>query len=186
MEGFPYSGLHLFTGSQGAGKTLKMMDVVHNILKEYPDVMVVSNICLHGINYFPYTGLDDFEKYDNGINGIIFIIDEIHTLFSSLESANMPVSTLTVWSQNRKNRRIILGTSQRFNRCAKGLREQCKWHIECRSGLLGFMRYRIIDASLYDDRGNLPPEERPPYFSWYVPKKEVMDSYDTGEVVRRV
>lgn len=69
---------------------------------------------------FHYTGIECFSKYNNGSKGLIFIIDEIQTLYSSLESAKMPVTDLTVWSQNRKNKRVILGTSQRFFSCDKG------------------------------------------------------------------
>lgn len=112
------------------------MHCINGILDEYPDCMLVSNINIYGRNAIPYSGIKDFEKYNNGDQGIIFLIDEIHTLFSSLESQNMPVSTLTVWSQNRKNRRLILGTSQRFTRAAKGLREQTTWHYDCKREII--------------------------------------------------
>ena len=110
---FPYNGLWLFTGAQGYGKTLLLMHVLHEMSREFPDALIVSNISIYGIPSFPYTGISDFEKYNNGSKGVIFVIDEIHTLFNSLESEKMPLSTVQVWSQNRKNRRVILGTSQR-------------------------------------------------------------------------
>lgn len=185
FDGFSYDGIHIFTGPQGSGKTLKLMHVVDTMIKEYPEALIVSNIQLYGIDFIPYTGIECFEKINNGKNGIIFIIDEIQTLFSSLESKDMPVSTLTVWSQNRKNRRVILGTSQRYNRVAKGLREQTKYHIECHEGLGGFFKYRIIDASEYDEQGKLPLDYKMPRWAWYVPRPDVMDSYDTYEVVKR-
>lgn len=185
FDGFPYQGIQIFTGEQGAGKTLKMMHVLHRMRKEYSDVLVVSNMTLNDIDYIPYQGIDQLQRLNNGTKGIIYVIDEIQTLFSSLESKNMPPSTLTVWSQNRKNRRVILGTTQRFTRVAKGIREQVAYHIECASPIFGLFRYRVIDAALYDENGKLPADARPPHFSFYVPKLSVMDSYDTGEVIVR-
>lgn len=186
---FPYLGLWIFSGQQGSGKTLLAMHCVKGILEEYPDAMLVSNINVYGLNAIPYSGITDFDRYNNGDRGIIFLIDEIHTLFSSLESKNMPVSTLTVWSQNRKNRRLILGTSQRFTRAAKGLREQTTWHYACRREidipLLGWtcFPYKVYDGEDYDDEGNFVGEE--PHMKFYFPQKEVFRAYNTKEVVKR-
>ena len=132
----------------------------------------------------PYKGVEDFDKYNNGKDGIIFVIDEIHTLFNSLESKGMPLSTMQVWCQNRKNRRLILGTSQKFKRVAKGVREQATWNYECKKGLAGLLySYRVFDGSEYDEDGNYTDEE--PKRNFYVPKVSVMRMYNTLEVVKR-
>lgn len=179
---FGYQGLWIFSGSQGSGKTLLMMHLVSQMHEEYPDAIIVSNISIFGLPCVPFTGVSDFEKYKNGEKGCIFVIDEIHTLWSSLQSAKMPESTLTVWSQNRKNRRVILGTSQRFTRVAKGIREQTIYNYECRRPILCLYGYRIIEADLYDDQGKFIGE-KPPIWSWYVPRVNVMRMYNTLEVV---
>lgn len=137
-DGFQFSGLWTFSGSQGSGKTLLMMHLLKQVLEQSPNAIVISNISIYGIPSIPYTDIEDFEKYTNGKDGAIFVIDEIHTLFNSLESKNMPLSTMQVWCQNRKNRRLILGTSQRFTRVAKGVREQTTFNYECRKGIGGF------------------------------------------------
>lgn len=180
---FPYSGLWLFTGAQGNGKTLLLMHVLSEMIKEYPDALVVSNISIYGIPCIPYTGIKDFDKYSNGEKGIIFVIDEIHTLFNSLESEKMPLSTVQVWSQNRKNRRVILGTSQRFNRVAKAIREQTKLLYVCYPPFLSFRSYSCFDATLFNDDGEYtgPRESR----HFYVPSFNIMTKYNTLEVVKR-
>lgn len=183
-DGFQYAGLWCFSGSQGSGKTLLMMHLLKQVLEDSPNAIVVSNISIYGVPSYPYTGIDDFEKYANGRDGCIFVIDEIHTLFNSLESAKMPLSQMQVWCQNRKNRRLILGTSQRFNRVAKGVREQTTWNYECRKGLAGILySYRVFDGSDYDDSGNYTGEE--PKREFYVPNVSVMRMYNTLEVVKR-
>lgn len=187
-DGFPYGGLWVFTGAQGAGKTLLLMHMVREIHEEYPKALIVTNISVFGIPCIPYTGIGDFDKYVNGADGVIFIIDEIHTLFSSLESAKMPLSQVTVWCQNRKNRRLILGTTQRYTRMAKPVREQVTWHYECRRPWLWVLyRYRVLDGAKYDDAGKyiLDEDEKAPHYRIYVPSLSSMLMYNTLEVVHR-
>lgn len=187
-SGFPYAGMWIFSGQQGSGKTLLMMHLLKQIIDQYPKALIVSNISIYGVPSIPYTGIDDFEKYKNGPDGVIFVIDEIHILFNALESANMPLSTMQVWAQNRKNRRLILGTSQRFNRVAKGVREQTTWNYECRRPLLCLIySYRVLDGANYDDNGKYIVEDDGdmPRRHFYIPKVSVMRMYNTLEVVRR-
>lgn len=180
---FPYDGIYVWTGSQGAGKTLCMMHFVRALYEEFPDIMIVSNISIFGLPCVPYTGVKDFTKYNNGEKGIVFIIDEIQTLFSSLQSANMPESQISVWSQNRKNRRCIFGTSQRFGRIAKPIREQTRYNIECRRSFFHVFPYRIYDGDCYDENGVYQDET--PSLHFYVPRMDVMTMYNTLEVVRK-
>lgn len=183
-EPFPYAGMWLFSGSQGSGKTLLMMHLLKQITEQCPDALIISNISIYGVPSIPYTGVEDFEKYHNGNKGIIFVIDEIHTLFNSLESKGMPLSTMQVWCQNRKNRRLILGTSQRFNRVSKGVREQATWNYSCKKGIGGLLySYRVYDGASYDENGKYTEDE--PKLNFYVPKVSVMRMYNTLEVVKR-
>lgn len=183
-DGFQFAGLWTFSGSQGSGKTLLMMHLLKEVLKQSPNAIVVSNISIYGVPSIPYTDIEDFEKYTNGRDGVIFVIDEIHTLFNSLESKNMPLSTMQVWCQNRKNRRLILGTSQRFTRVAKGVREQTTFNYECKKGIGGFLySYRVYLGDEYDDNGHYVGDEPKRHF--YVPQVSVMRMYNTLEVVRR-
>lgn len=187
-DGFPYAGMWIFSGQQGSGKTLLMMHCLKDIIEQYPDVVVVSNINIYGVPAIPYRGVEDFEKYNNGSKGIIFVIDEIHILFNSLESKGMPLTTMQVWAQNRKNRRLILGTSQRFNRVAKGVREQTTWNYECSRPILNrIFSYCVKDGANYDDKGNyvLNDGEDMPKRHFYIPKVSVMRMYNTLEVVSR-
>lgn len=183
-DGFCYSGMWVFSGAQGSGKTLLMMHLVKKIVEEFPNVRILSNISIYGIPCIPYTDIDDIEKYANGKDGLIVILDEIHTLFNSLESKGMPLSTMQVWCQNRKNRRLILGTSQRFTRVSKGVREQTTFNYECRKAIASLLySYKVYDGADYDDDGKYVGEE--PARHWYIPKVSVMRMYNTMEVVKR-
>lgn len=188
-DGFPYGGQWIFSGVQRSGKTLLLMHMVKTIVEQYPKCLVVSNISIFGIPCIPYTGPEDFEKYKNGKDGVIFVLDEIQALYSSMESKNMPLSLIQVWSQSSKNRRLILGTTQRYSRAAKAVREQTSYHYECRRPLfLIAYRYRVLDGANYDDQGNynVPEGDKMPRFSIYIPQLRVMTMYNTLEVVKRV
>ena len=187
-DGFPYGGQWVFSGVQRSGKTLLLMHLVKQIIEQYPKVMVVSNISIFGVPCIPYQGPEDFEKYKNGKDGVIFILDEIQALYSSMESRKMPLSLIQVWSQSSKNRRLILGTTQRYSRAAKAVREQTTYHYECRKPFLWvFYRYRVLDGANYDDDGNymVPQGEEMPGFKFYVPSLSTMLMYNTLEVVKR-
>lgn len=185
---FPYDGIWAISGAQGSGKTLMAMHLIREMYAEYPNVKIVSNISIFGLPCIPFTGTQCFEEIQNGSDGIIFLIDEIDKLYNSLESAGMPISQMQIWSQNRKNRRVIIGTTQRFTRCAKGLREQAKWNYECYRPILSLIYfYRILDGQYYNDKGEyiLPEGEEMPSRRIYIPSVAAMRSYNTLEVVRR-
>ena len=187
-DGFPYGGQWIFSGVQRSGKTLLLMHMVKHIIEECPRCLIVSNISIFGVPCIPFQGPEDFEKYKNGKDGVIFVLDEIQALYSSMESKNMPLSLIQVWSQSSKNRRLILGTTQRYSRAAKAVREQTTFHYECRRALLWvFYRFRVLDGSNYDDEGNykLPEGEQMPRFQFYIPSFKVMTMYNTLEVVKR-
>lgn len=187
-DGFPYGGQWIFSGVQRSGKTLLLMHLVKQIVEQCPKVMIVSNISIFGVPCIPYSGPEDFDKYNNGKDGIIFILDEIQTLYSSMESKDMPLSLITVWSQSSKNRRLILGTTQRYSRAAKAIREQTTFHYECRRPVgLVFYRYRVLDGANYDDNGQymVPQGEEMPRFRFYIPGMKTMLMYNTLETVKR-
>lgn len=58
-------------------------------------------------------------NYKNGIKGVIVLMDELQNWFSSNDSKNFPPEMLQVITQNRKNRRVILGTVKTFIYCLK-------------------------------------------------------------------
>lgn len=187
-DGFPYGGQWIFSGVQRSGKTLLMMHLVKQIIERCPKVKVVSNISIFGVPCIPYSGPEDFDKYNNGKDGIIFILDEIQTLYSSMESKNMPLSLITVWSQSSKNRRLIMGTTQRYSRAAKAIREQTTFHYECRRPFLIICyRYRVLDGANYNDDGQylVPDGDAMPGFKFYIPSMSTMLMYNTLEVVKR-
>lgn len=179
---FPYHGIWLFTGSQGLGKTLTLISHLRSIHRDYPNTPIVSDIPLFGIPYTPFVSDSQFDK-DYGTNGVIFVLDEIHTIYSSQESRFMTSEQLAEFCQNRKKKRLILGTSQRFCRVAKPIREQTIYHYAMVKSLFGILYgYRRFNGWEYDDDGIYLGEK--PKIDWYYPNSKTYLSYDTNTVVR--
>ena len=87
-----------------------------------------------------YDGLDTLKYIENAEYGVIYLIDEIHLELNSLESKNVDIDIMTEISQQRKQRKHIVGTSQIFKRMAKPLREQIHDFVICRC-FFGFIQY---------------------------------------------
>jgi hypothetical protein len=98
---------------------------------------------------FPFIDNDDFSKYSNGEEGLIFLVDEIQLYLNSLESKNINMDVMTQISQQRKQRKHIIATSQVFGRMAKPVREQFSNVIVCKK-LWGF-----VQRNSYVDRDSI-------------------------------
>ena len=123
---FKEYGLHLFCGEQGSGKTTGVVDLLYNRWsKMYPKMKIYTNM---GYKYEDgeINHWKDLlnEQRNNGVYGVANVIDEIQTWFSSLQSKDFPPEMITEISQQRKQRKVIVGTAQVFGRVAKPIREQ--------------------------------------------------------------
>lgn len=151
-------GIWCFCGPQGSGKTLSAVQCLQKLCKDYPKAIVVSNLDVKGIDnkIVPFTDYEQLKEMDNGIYGLIFFLDELHILWNSLESKEIPVSEMACFCQMRKNRRVIIGTSQVYSRIAKPIREQLKYAIDCRN-FLGLLQFnKVLDpAESIERNGNI-------------------------------
>lgn len=141
-------GINIFCGPQGSGKTLSMVHYFKKIVKDYPKAIVVTNFDLKfniPNKVIKYTGFDDFQ-IENGIYGVIYLLDEIHLILNSLESKGVPLSVIVELSQQRKQRKLILGTAQVYSRMAKPLREQIFNVIICKNIFNLFQFNYLINA----------------------------------------
>ena len=144
------TGINVFCGPQGSGKTLSMVHYAKPIIKDNPKAIIVTNFevkYLEGLpnKVIPYTGFECFQ-IENGIYGVIYLLDEIHLILNSLESKGVPLSVIVELSQQRKQRKLILGSSQVYSRMAKPLREQIQNVIVCKNYFSVFQFNYLINA----------------------------------------
>lgn len=141
-------GITIFSGSQGDGKTLSATRLVTNILRDYPKAIFCTNLEVKSVfnKTIEFTGLEDLEKVNNGEQGVVFLIDEIQNYLNSLMSRNIPLSTIVELTQQRKQRKLIVGTSQVYSRMAKPLREQVRNVVICKKYFKFVQVNKLIDS----------------------------------------
>ncbi len=180
---FPYQGLIIFEGRQGAGKTIGMVEFATRMKNEYPKSKLISNFSLKEENQ----KLKDWRMlvhYKNGHEGVIVCMDELQNWFSSNDSKNFPPEMLGVITQNRKNRRIILGTSQNFYLLAKAIRSQATEVRRCTT-LLGCLTIVRRFEPILDSEGIVIEwKKRGMYF--FVHNQNLRESYDTYKVIENL
>lgn len=177
-----------FAGAQGAGKTLSAVQYVRDLSWTYPRVVICTNVDIQGLNpvcrVVEYDGLHCLTSIENGYEGVIYLIDEIHLEFNSLESKNIPIEVMVEVSQQRKQRKHIVGTSQQFMRLAKPLREQVRNLVLCRNILGCIQINKLVDGdTIYEKDGHIQMEVKKRSIWFHTP--DLYDSYDTYKKMRR-
>ena len=154
----PY-GLTCFVGRQGGGKTISMVEYLDKMKDMYPDAIIVTNF-----NYtrqdMPFTSWRQFTEVRNGLDGVIFAIDELQNEYNSNNWKDFPEDLLSVVTMQRKNRIKIVATSQVFTRVVKQLREQCYEVVECKTFFGRWTKQKCYDADDYNYIIDNPTPER--------------------------
>ena len=187
-EYFDPEGLLVFCGPQGSGKTLSAVQYCRKILESYPACKFVTNVEISGlppsIEVIEYDGLDTLMNISNGYAGVLYLIDELHLEFNSLESKNISIEEMTEFAQQRKQRKHIVGTSQVFMRLAKPLREQIRRVVICKN-YLGLVQHNIeIDGTTaVEEDGQLQAQIMGHY--WWIHTPALYGCYDTYAKMHR-
>lgn len=179
---FNMHGLHMMCGEQGSGKSTAVIEMLLRLQKQYAKVKVRTNM-----DYIHQDGeithWKDLVQNDNGIYGQIEVLDEIQTWFSSLQSKDFPPEMINEVSQQRKQRKVILGTAQVFSRIAKPIREQTTF-VYCPMTIAGcFTWVRVSKPQFWDDEKQTFKRYIRHYF--FVHNKEVRNAFDTYKKIEK-
>lgn len=182
-DAFMQYGVHIFAGEQGSGKTIAAIHFILMLLRRYPACKFYSNIEINGQDG-KVTQPEDFVMKNNGEKGMIVFLDEIQNWFSSMESKDFPVEVLQDICQQRKQRKIFVGTSQIFTRVTKAIREQTSvlYLPFTVAGCLTFVR--VYSIKLNSDGMLKKKTLRKMYF--FVHTEELRNAYNTLERVERL
>lgn len=154
-------GCWFYVGKQGSGKSMSLIYQLERLRRRYPKCKIYTNMG-YRFETAPLKSLNDLLNRDlyNGKYGTIFVIDEIQNEFSCQTSKDFPETLLSLITQQRKNRILILTTSQIFTRVSKPIREQCYRAIECQTFFGRYTRNKIFNGIQYSDSIDLPPDKR--------------------------
>lgn len=137
--------------------------------------------------YIQFSSMEELAcvltQVNNGFKGVLYVIDEIHTYLNALDSKNVPMYVFTEISQQRKQRKAIVGTSQLFMRLAKPLREQCDNMIKCKT-FFGVFTIQLAydgDTVEQDLNGRLVGKLR--RRGWFFHNRKIRNAFDTYQKV---
>lgn len=182
-------GLHLVCGEQGSGKTTSVVDLLLNRWKkQYPFLKIYTNLDYKYENG-KITHWKDLlsEQRSNGIYGVVNVIDEIQSWFSSLQSKDFPPEMLGEISQQRKQRKCIVGTAQVFGRVAKPIREQTSF-VYLPFTIAGCLTVVRVSKPIYYDETTFTFKKYiRTYFFVHTPKlRNAFDTYKRIENYRDI
>lgn len=187
----PY-GVWMFTGKQGSGKSMSLIYQLEKLRRRYPKVKIYSNMG-YIFETAPLKGLKDLlnKELYNGKYGTIFVIDEIQNEFSCQTSKDFPESLLSLITQQRKNRVLILTTSQVFSRVSKPIREQCYRAIECSTFFGRYTRNKHFNGIQYADSFDLSPDKRKKackklFMECFVQTDYLRNCFDSYKLIERL
>ena len=177
-------GVHIVAGEQGSGKTVTVAYLLRRYQKMYPKLKVKTN--------FEYKHEDgqindwrDIIASENGIYGEINVIDEVQNWFNSLQSKDFPIEMMTEITQQRKQRKCIIWTSQVFTRVAKPIREQTYILYEPKT-LFGCLTVVFkYKPEIKADSGN-PDKKKFRGLFFFVHSKELRESFDTYHKIEKM
>ena len=147
---FKEFGVTMFTGKQGGGKSIALTEYCLRMKRKYPKVKILTN---YGYDQQDQEINDWFDLMSvrNGLDGVIFAIDEIQNEFDNSKWKDFPPWLLKEITQQRKQRVKIVTTSQVFTRVVKQIREQSYDVGECRTLMGRWTFVRIFDGEEYND-----------------------------------
>lgn len=185
---FRPEGLLIFCGPQGSGKTLSAVQYVKKVLKAFPKCKLVTNVEIKGLSedteIIEYTGIECLTRIENSQYGVLYFIDEIHLEFNSLESKNIDIEVMIEVSQQRKQRKHIVGTSQVYGRMAKPLREQIKHAVLCKNYFGILQKNQLIDGENTTEKDGHIETDKVKNF-WFFHSPELYTCYDTYKKMKR-
>lgn len=189
--GFRPNGLTCFCGTQGSGKTLSCVLYIHKLMQMYPSCVCVSNVELlypdiDKERLYPYEGMKQLTDFRNGIDGVIFFLDEIQLEFNSLESKQLNTPVFELVAQQRKQRVHIVGTTQVFARLAKPFREQFREVVLCSNFAGLYFRQQVYRAENVAYEDDVRTELTPLYTRGYFTRPAYWSYYDTYKTVERL
>ena len=170
--------------------TLVSNQLVRRVVSFYKDGEQQANIedfnvvGFNGRIVIEYNGLDSLKEIENGEQGVLYLIDEIHLELNSLESKNISIEVMVELSQQRKQRKHIVGTSQVYIRMAKPLREQIANVVICRKFFGCIQLNRLVDGETsHEENGKLVFDTQKYVFWFHSPS--LYKSYDTYKKMKR-
>ena len=180
---FTETGIIIYEGKQGSGKTISMVHDALCIKHRFPDCLMIDNLGVKGSDQ-AFNHPSQLCELNNGALGICTLIDECGVLFNNREYKHFnDTGMLQIIFENRKVRRCLMGTTQKFGLIDKNLRLQTSEvrSAFCVGGILtGYVR-KIPNVNADGQVVNM----RFKGIKLFIQSHELREAYDTYLVIKK-
>lgn len=180
----PY-GITCYVGLPGCGKTLSMAERLLDLKLQFPKAKIYTNFGFKDQDGI-ITRWEDLVTIENGEDGVIFGLDEVHDIFNRKDWADMPSTVLTMFSQNRKMAKQFICTAQSFADVGIDLRRRCHYIIECSNIRGRWVFQRAFLPTDYAERDGTRSERRRAWRYNFIADNEIYESYDTYALIKSI
>lgn len=201
---YPYFGTTMICGDQGMGKTITMIYLAQKVQKKFPKSQTYANFTAMfegdslirvediketnplDLRLIPvFNGWKDIVENNNGEFGVTFLIDEISIWFNNRDSRSFPPTLLQDLNQQRKQRKMTLGTAQRFGLIVKDIRAIPNTVLIPKT-LFGCITFVLVTRPEFWDNEKNSFKKYEIFKTWFfVHSPELRNSYDTYERIQR-
>lgn len=185
---FKEYGITIFCGEQGAGKSVAMVEYLERMRLKYPSVKIITNF---GYKHEDESFNDWQQFFDvrNGLDGVIFAIDEIQNEFNSQKFKEFPEALLGEITQQRKQRVKIVTTAQYFEDVVVQMRRQTHFVVQCMTvaeRLVWTRCYKKRDYEKAINRVEGFKNVRKMYSRVFVQDAAIRELFDTDKKIERL
>ena len=181
-------GFYVSIGKQGSGKTALITKLLVDNLEQSPNRKVFSNYTLFNIDYTPIAFdtknlknvdkiniLDTLDNDPDYFNNSIMLLDEIHIDLDSLDFMRKNNRRMQkFFSQLRKRKILLLGTTQYIMNLDVRLRRQCLNVFEMKH-----LKKGVFNCTTHEIDGYYTT----PITNYLIDLTDYFDKYDTNEVI---
>jgi soluble cytochrome b562 len=189
IKTFGEYGCTIYVNEQGAGKTASMVEYLDRMKRKYPKVKILTNFGYKKEDK-AFVDWDDMRTYRNGLDGVIFAIDEIASEYDNQTWKAFPKWLMREISQQRKQRIKIILSSQVYSDVVKQIRNQCFEVVECRGIGSRWIFQRAFNAREYNQMIDNPTlEMRELKRKWrysFIFSDRLRDLYDSYKKVEEL
>lgn len=180
---FTESGIIIYEGMQGSGKTISMVHDALLIKDRFPHCFLIDNLGMKGHDDF-FNDPSQLCELNNGRFGICTLIDECGILFNNREYKHFnDTGMLQIIFENRKVRRCLMGTTQKFGLVDKNLRLQVSEVRSC--GTIGGILTFYVRKQPFVAADGTIEKYRFKGIRFFVQSHELREAYDTFLVIKK-